>query len=145
MVAGQMIDMAPGGAPEDSDALITITRMNRLKTGALIGFAVEAGSLLGAASDEARHALARYAHDVGMAFQMVDDLLDLEATEEELGKASGKDAAAGKVNFVTLLGAEGARARVQMLADQAKAHLALFGPRGSVLSALVDYIVDRRR
>jgi farnesyl diphosphate synthase len=142
MVAGQMIDMAPGEAASD---LITITRMNRLKTGALIGFSVEAGCLLGAAPDDARLALARYAHDIGMAFQMVDDLLDVDASETETGKATGKDAAAGKVNFVTVLGEEGARQRVSLLAAQAKGHIALFGPRASVLSAVVDYILERRR
>lgn len=145
MVAGQMIDMAPSADDGAGDDLVTITRMNRLKTGALIAFSVEAGCLLGAASDDARHALARYAQDLGMAFQMVDDLLDVEASVEELGKGAGKDAAAGKVNFVTVQGAEGARARVRMLADQAKAHLAVFGPRAGVLAALVDYIVGRRR
>jgi farnesyl diphosphate synthase len=142
MVAGQMIDMAPGDAADD---LITITRMNRLKTGALIGFSVEAGCLLGGASEEARLALSRYAQDVGMAFQMVDDLLDVDASAEETGKATGKDAAAGKVNFVTALGKEGAQARVALLGAQAKAHIALFGPRAFVLNAVVDYILDRRR
>ncbi len=142
MIAGQMIDMAPGEAAED---LVTITRMNRLKTGALIGFAVEAGCLLGAAPDDARQALSRYAHDVGMAFQMVDDLLDVAASADETGKTTGKDAAAGKVNFVTVLGEEGARARVQLLGAQAKGHLALFGPRAAVLSAVVDYVLARRR
>lgn len=142
MVGGQMIDMQPTAEAED---LVTITRMNRLKTGALIGFSVEAGCLLGGASDEARLSLARYAHDLGMAFQMADDLLDVNASADETGKATGKDAAAGKVNFVTVLGAEGASARIALLAAQAKGHLAMFGPRANVLSAVVDYVLERRK
>jgi farnesyl diphosphate synthase len=141
MIAGQMIDMNAG---EIGDDLIAITRMNRLKTGALIGFAVEAGAMIGAAPEEARHALGRYANDLGMAFQMVDDILDATASAEETGKATGKDAAAGKVNYVTVLGVEGARTRVQLLAQQAKAHLTMFGGRAAVLNAVMDFVVQRR-
>jgi len=123
MVAGQAADMA--GAEVGSD-LIAVTRMNRQKTGALINYAVEAGALIGCASETERTALSRYAHDVGLAFQMVDDLLDAEGVVRDTGKAVGKDRDRGKVNFVTVLGAEATRERVGMLAVQAKQHLAPF-------------------
>ncbi|MGE0739978.1 MAG: polyprenyl synthetase family protein [Hyphomonadaceae bacterium] len=141
MVAGQAADMA--GIDIGSD-LIAVTRMNRLKTGALINFSVDAGALIGCASEAERTALSRYAHDVGLAFQMVDDLLDAEGVVRDTGKAVGKDKARGKVNFVTVLGADATRDRVRMLAAQAKAHLALFGPRAHVLTQTVDFIVERR-
>lgn len=141
MCAGQMIDMM--GA-EMGDDIAAVTRMNRLKTGALIEFAVEAGALIGGAPEDARKALMRFANDLGLAFQMTDDLLDAEATPEEAGKATGKDREAGKVNFVTLLGIEGTKERVRLLAAQAKGHLAMFGPRATVLSSAVDFVLERR-
>ena len=141
MVAGQAADMA--GADIGSD-LIAVTRMNRLKTGALINFAVEAGAMIGCASEAERTALMRYAHDVGLAFQMVDDLLDAEGVVRDTGKAVGKDKDRGKVNFVTVLGVPATRERVGMLASQAKKHLSLFGPRARVLVGAGDFIVERR-
>jgi farnesyl diphosphate synthase len=141
MVAGQAADMA--GADIGSD-LIAVTRMNRLKTGALINFSVDAGALIGCAREDQRTALNRYAHDVGLAFQMVDDLLDAQGVVRDTGKAVGKDRARGKVNFVTVLGIEATRERVGMLADQARRHLALFGERANVLRDAVDFIVERR-
>lgn len=141
MVAGQAADMAGGEIGSD---LIAVTRMNRQKTGALINFSVDAGAMIGCASETERTALSRYAHDVGLAFQMVDDLLDAEGVVRDTGKAVGKDRARGKVNFVTVLGADATRERIAMLAAQAKRHLSLFGPRASVLLDTVDFIVERR-
>ena len=141
MVAGQAADMA--GAEIGSD-LIAVTRMNRMKTGSLINFSVDAATVIGAAREDQRTALNRYAHDVGLAFQMVDDLLDAEGVVRDTGKAVHKDAARGKVNFVTVLGVEATRERVKMLAAQAKRHLAVFGPRARVLLDAVDFIVERR-
>jgi farnesyl diphosphate synthase len=141
MVAGQAADMA--GEDIGSD-LIAVTRMNRLKTGALINFSVEAGAMIGCASDAERLALSRYAHDVGLAFQMVDDLLDAEGVVRDTGKAVRKDAGRGKVNFVTVMGTEQTRERVRLLAAQAKRHLAIFGPRARILLEAVDFIIDRR-
>lgn len=141
MVAGQAADMA--GADIGSD-LIAVTRMNRLKTGALINFSIDAGALVGCAAEAERTALGRYAHDVGLAFQMVDDLLDAEGVVRDTGKAVGKDKARGKVNFVTVLGADATRERVSLLAAQAKQHLAMFGPRARVLTEAVDFIIERR-
>jgi len=141
MVAGQMIDMRSETVAGDQAA---VARMNRLKTGALISWSVEAGALLGSAGGDARHALARYASDLGVLFQMVDDLIDAAGDPEEAGKAVAKDAAAGKVNLVSLLGVDGARQRVRLLAAQAQKHLAMFGPRAKVLSEAVDFILERR-
>jgi farnesyl diphosphate synthase len=141
MVAGQAADME--GADIGSD-LIAVTRMNRLKTGALINFAVDAGAMIGCASEAERTALSRYAHDIGLAFQMVDDLLDAEGVVRDTGKAVGKDKARGKVNFVTVLGADATRERIGMLAAQAKRHLGMFGPRARILLNAVDFIVERR-
>jgi farnesyl diphosphate synthase len=141
MVAGQAADMA--GADIGSD-LIAVTRMNRLKTGALINFAIDAGALIGGASEAEKTALSRYAHDVGLAFQMVDDLLDAEGVVRDTGKAVAKDRDRGKVNFVTVLGAGATRERLAMLASQAKQHLAVFGARARVLLDTVDFIVERR-
>lgn len=142
MVGGQAADMS--GEADISDDLIAVTRMNRLKTGALINFSVEAGALIGCASEDARQALARYAHDVGLAFQMVDDILDAEGVVRDTGKAVGKDKDRGKVNFVTVLGVEQTKERVQMLAAQAKRHLSIFGPRARILLETVDFILERR-
>ncbi|HVZ99242.1 MAG TPA: farnesyl diphosphate synthase [Caulobacterales bacterium] len=141
MVAGQAADMA--GAEIGSD-LIAVTRMNRMKTGCLINYSIDAAAMIGAAREHVRTALNRYAHDVGLAFQMVDDLLDAEGVVRDTGKAVRKDAGRGKVNFVTVLGVEATRERVKMLADQAKRHLAMFGPRARVLLDAVDFIVERR-
>lgn len=145
MVAGQMIDMLGLKAVVEGDPDIpAVTRMNRLKTGALISFSVDAGALIGGARDDARHALTRFATDIGLAFQMADDLLDVEGSEDEIGKAVSKDAGAGKVNFVTLMGVDGVRQRMRLLAAQAKSHLAIFGPRAKTLCEAVDFVMDRR-
>lgn len=141
MVAGQVADMA--GADIGSD-LIAVTRMNRLKTGALINFSVDAGAMIGCASEAEKTCLSRYAHDIGLTFQMVDDLLDAEGVVRDTGKAVGKDKARGKVNFVTVLGADATRERIGMLAAQAKQHLSIFGPRATILLEAVDFIVERR-
>ncbi|MEE9380633.1 MAG: farnesyl diphosphate synthase [Hyphomonadaceae bacterium] len=142
MVGGQMIDMLEGESPRD---LNTITRMQRMKTGALIGYATEAGGLIGGANEIERDALAGFSNDLGLAYQIADDLLDVEGRSGDVGKATGKDFSAGKANFVTLLGVEGARERVQLLAVQAKEHLAIFRNRANILLQSVDFVLDRTR
>ena len=141
MVGGQMIDMI---AQELGDDIAAVTRMQRLKTGALISYAVDMGAMMGRASDEARSSLAAYAHDLGLAFQITDDLLDAQGNSQDVGKAVGKDAEKGKATFVSLLGLEGAKQRVQLLGDQAKQHIAIFGARAHYLNQVVDSIIDRR-
>ena len=141
MVGGQTIDLAAEHQSLDLDA---ITRLQQLKTGALIGFSCEAGAILGRATGAARQALRAYAQDLGLAFQIADDLLDAEGTAAEVGKRVGKDAAAGKATFVSLLGLEGARARAGFLSHRASQHLDLFGVRGEVLCRIAAFVVTRR-
>jgi farnesyl diphosphate synthase len=140
MVGGQMIDLASEGKALD---ISTITRLQRLKTGALIAFSCEAGAVLGRASDEALHALRAYAHDMGLAFQIADDLLDAEGDPERLGKATAKDAAAGKATFVSILGVERARAQARMLSDQAIQHLDLFDGKADLLREAARFVITR--
>lgn len=141
MVGGQMLDlMAEHNDLEEEE----VTRLQRLKTGALIAFCCEAGAILAKASDGARTSLHAYAHDLGLAFQIVDDLLDVEGSADEVGKTTGKDGAAGKATFVTLLGPERARAQSVMLAEQAAQHLEPFAARAEPLRALTSFVVNRR-
>src|SRR5438874_10687586 len=120
MVGGQMIDLIAERQRLDIGA---ITRLQRMKTGALIAFSCEAGAILAKAPGEARIALRGYAHDLGLAFQIADDLLDVEGSAAETGKPVGADAAAGKATFVSILGVERARAQAELLINQAMAHL----------------------
>jgi farnesyl diphosphate synthase len=141
MVGGQMVDMDAEGK---TLSLGEITRLQRLKTGALISFACGAGASLAKASEPARHALVAYAHDVGLAFQIADDLLDVEGRQEETGKTPGKDRIAGKATFVSLLGLERARDQASLLADQAGRHLDMFGDKADLLKQAARFVVDRR-
>lgn len=142
MVGGQMIDLL---AENDRSLDIgAITRLQRLKTGALIAFACEAGAILAKAAPELRQALRGYAHDLGLAFQIADDLLDVEGDSEQTGKPTGSDAAAGKATFVSILGIERARAQAQLLVRQAVAHLDPFEERAELLRSAARFVVDRR-
>lgn len=142
MIGGQMIDMMVSHGATD---LNVMTRMQRLKTGALISHSMEAGAIIGGAREAERNALAGFAADLGLAYQISDDLLDAEGDAEDLGKAVGKDKGMGKANFVTVLGIEGARERVRLLAAQSKEHLAIFRNRADILLQSVDFVLDRTR
>ncbi len=141
MVAGQMLDLM---AEDSALGMSEVTRLQRLKTGMLIGFACESGAILGKAPAAARHALRAYVHDLGLAFQIADDLLDVEGDEAEVGKKTGKDQAAGKATFVSLLGRDRARAQADMLAGQAAQHLELFAEKANHLRELAQFVVKRR-
>jgi farnesyl diphosphate synthase len=140
MVGGQMIDMLESDSPRD---LNTITRMQRLKTGALISYATEAAAIVGRAREAERNALAGFSNDLGLAYQIADDLLDATGSEDSAGKPLRTDEAAGKANFVTILGIDGARQRVRILATQAKEHLAIFREKAHILLQSVDFVLDR--
>ena len=141
MAGGQMIDMLAEGQTLDGPA---VTRLQALKTGRLIQYSAEAGAILGRAALHQRHMLAAFGRDLGAAFQIADDLLDVEGSTEETGKTAGKDAAAGKATMVAVLGPERARAHAEMLARQAAGHLESFGERAALLRALASYVVTRR-
>ena len=141
MVGGQMIDLLAEHQKLDIGA---ITRLQRMKTGALIAFSCEAGAILAKVPGEPRVALRGYAHDLGLAFQIADDLLDIEGSAAETGKPVGADAAAGKATFVSILGAERARAQADLLVRQAVAHLDLFERRAELLREAARFVVDRR-
>jgi len=140
MVGGQMIDLEADGK---EFGMPEITRLQRLKTGCLISFSSEAGAILGKAPLPMRHALQNYAHDLGLAFQIADDLLDVEGDEGKVGKKLGKDAGQGKATFVSLLGVERAREQAGLLAEQAGRHLDIFEEKADLLKALARYVVER--
>lgn len=142
MIGGQAMDMAADGTQME---MALIARMQRMKTGALIQYALEAGAIMSGASDEAKNALAGFSHGLGLAFQITDDLLDAQGKASKTGKAVGKDAQQGKASFVDELGIEGARKRAVLLADQAKQHLELFGSSALILRQSVDFVINRTR
>jgi len=140
MAGGQMLDLLTDGSGLD---LAGVTRLQRLKTGALIGWCMEAGAIMGYASPNLRRSLRGYAQCLGLAFQIADDLLDVEGVEEKVGKRTGKDAGQGKETFVSLLGAERARAQAELLVEQAMGHLKSFGEDGDLLRAIARFSVER--
>lgn len=142
MAGGQVMDIA---AETQTFDLPTTTRLQQLKTGALIGFSVEAGAIMGKVGPATRLKLKGYARDLGLAFQIADDLLDVEGDPELAGKALRKDGEAGKSTFVSLLGVERARAQAEMLIDQAIHHLQGFGPEADLLRAIARFAIERDR
>jgi farnesyl diphosphate synthase len=141
MVGGQMIDISPSRGDLD---LTGITELQQLKTGALITFSCEAGAILARADEGARQRLVEYAQAVGLAFQIADDLLDAQASPDDLGKPTGQDAALGKATFVGQLGIEGARDRAEELVRQAEGQLAFFGEKADLLRLTARFILERR-
>jgi farnesyl diphosphate synthase len=140
MCGGQMIDLLAEGSALGLDQVI---ELQRLKTGALIGFACEAGAILGCASEAARQALLGYAADLGLAFQIQDDLLDVTGDAEVTGKDLRRDAAAGKATMVALLGVEESRLRLEGLRQSACTHLERLGADIAVLRAVFDFVISR--
>lgn len=141
MVGGQMIDISPERSTLD---LAGISHLQSLKTGALIQISCEAGAILGQAPGEAREALKGYATDLGLAFQIADDLLDAESTPEALGKPTGQDASLGKATFVGQLGIDAARAKAEALVASAARRLDLFGQKADLLRETAAFVVSRQ-
>jgi farnesyl diphosphate synthase len=145
MAGGQMLDLSAEGRFGDKHRLAEkeITNLQAMKTGALIRFACRAGAILGQADASAREAVDRYGAAIGQAFQIADDLLDLEGDAQTIGKAANKDAAAGKATLVAALGAAGARTRLAALVAEADAALAPFAAKADILRAAARFIAER--
>jgi len=140
MVGGQMLDLIA-----ESDVLNRpeTARLQRMKTGMLIAVSCEVGAILGEASESAKHALSAYAHNLGLAFQITDDLLDAEGNAKTVGKKTGKDKEAGKSTFVSLLGIERARNQAEDLVVQACEHLDFFGKKADPLKNMAQFVITR--
>ena len=142
MVGGQMMDLQ---AENKNLNIGVVTRIQRLKTGALISFACISGAILGRAEKKDRFALQAYAHDIGLAFQIKDDLLDVTGKKKNIGKAVKKDKKAGKKNFVSILGKERAKKQAELLANQALKHLKSFDSKADILREVARFIVERKK
>jgi farnesyl diphosphate synthase len=140
MAGGQMMDLAAEGQKLDLPA---ITRLQQLKTGALIEYAIEAACIMGKLPAEARTPYRGYARNVGLAFQIADDLIDHSGDEAAAGKPTGRDAHAGKATFVSLLGEERARQQAGFLVNQAIEHLSSHGSEGDLLRAIARFAIER--
>jgi farnesyl diphosphate synthase len=148
MVGGQMLDLAAEGRFDGGEPQRLVEKevatLQAMKTGALLKFACRAGGILGQADAAQRMALERYGSAVGQAFQIADDLLDVEGDPALVGKQTGKDAEAGKATIVGILGPAGARERLGTLVGEAEAALKPFGPAASVLLAGAKFVADRQ-
>lgn len=141
MVGGQMMDLDAEHQELTADEVI---RLQRLKTGEMFAVSCEAGAILGKAAEQQRARLQRYAHDIGLAFQITDDLLDVESTRDQTGKSVRKDKTKGKATLISVLGIERAREQANTLAAQALNHLAAFDNRADRLRALAEFVVSRK-
>ncbi|MBR0800052.1 polyprenyl synthetase family protein [Bradyrhizobium jicamae] len=143
MAGGQILDLAGEGRFGDREP-VDVARLQQMKTGALLRFGCIAGAILGQSSEREYQALDDYGKALGEAFQIADDLLDVEGDAAALGKPAGADAALGKTTFVTQLGIEGAKQRVRDLLARADAALSVFGARGDVLRAAARFVAERK-
>jgi len=143
MVGGQMLDLAGEGRFADRE-VVDVARLQQMKTGALLRYGCIAGAILGQASERQYQALDDYGRALGEAFQIADDLLDVEGDAAALGKKTGQDAALGKTTFVTQLGIDGAKQRVRDLLSRADSALSIFGAKGEVLRAAAHFVAERK-
>ncbi|MET4291102.1 farnesyl diphosphate synthase [Bradyrhizobium sp. LB8.2] len=143
MVGGQILDLAGEGRFGDREP-VDVARLQQMKTGALLRYGCIAGAILGQASQKEYQALDDYGRALGEAFQIADDLLDVEGDAAALGKPSGQDAAMGKTTFVTQLGLEGAKQRVRDLLARADSAVSIFGDRAAVLQAAARFVAERK-
>jgi len=147
MVGGQILDLAAEGRFADVPKPQTLTEVETLqamKTGALIRFGCLAGAILGQADDDRLRALDRYGAAIGQAFQIADDLLDIEGDAATVGKQTGKDAAAGKATIVGVLGIAKSKERLKALVEEASSSLAVFGERAEVLKMAARFVAERQ-
>jgi farnesyl diphosphate synthase len=147
MVGGQMLDLAAEGRFGKNDQAQgeqDVLTLQAMKTGAILKFCCTAGAILGSAPKAKHDAVNRYGQVIGQAFQIADDLLDVEGDAATLGKAAGKDAAHGKATLVDLLGIEGARARLAQLVKDAETALAPFGADATILKDAAHFVAERR-
>jgi len=143
MAGGQMLDLAGEGRFGDREP-VDVARLQQMKTGALLRFGCIAGAILGQSSPKEYQALDDYGRALGEAFQIADDLLDVEGDAAALGKPAGADAALGKTTFVTQLGIDGAKQRVRDLLGRADSALSIFGAKGEVLRAAARFVAERK-
>ena len=143
MVGGQVIDMESEGS-QDID-LATVQYIHTHKTGALIKASVVAGALLGGAVGQQLTAITRYGEAVGLAFQIADDILDIEGTTEEIGKDAGSDQARGKATYPAVMGVPAAKEEAQAMMDEALRSLVVFGAEADPLREIARYIVQRKK
>lgn len=144
MIAGQMLDIYAENLPQTENSEALIRRIEEMKTGRLIRFACEAGAILGRADMDSRLAVIDYARKIGIAFQIADDILDVEGNQELVGKTLQKDAAQGKVTFVSIYGLEKAKEIAANLIEEAKKSIDIFGHKAKTLQDLAQYIIDRK-
>jgi farnesyl diphosphate synthase len=146
MAGGQMLDLAAEGRFGDAArlGLADVEELQAMKTGALLRFGCLAGAILGEAKDAERYALDRFGAIIGEAFQIADDLLDVEGDPETVGKATGKDAGAHKATTVSILGVERAKQKLFGLIAEAETTLAPFGARAGILKAAARFVAERR-
>ncbi|MEM1239834.1 MAG: geranylgeranyl diphosphate synthase CrtE [Cyanobacteria bacterium P01_H01_bin.26] len=141
LVGGQIVDLASEGNPDTSIETLNFIHMH--KTAALLEVSVVAGAVLAGAGNETVERLSRYAQNIGLAFQIVDDVLDITSTQAELGKSIGKDVQAQKATYPSLWGLDESREKAQALIQSAKNELSTFGPLNRPLVAIADYIIAR--
>ena len=141
MIGGQVVDISVAEGERDETL---ITELQAMKTGALIDFAARAGGILSGVDTAELDKLSGYARDMGLAFQIQDDILDIEGDVELMGKAVGKDEGLGKATFVSILGLQGAKDRAKSLGAAAKGHLASYGDKAQIMCDTVDFVLERK-
>ncbi len=144
LAGGQVMDLECEGKPVDEVTLEDLRWIHTHKTATLLQIAVASGAILGGATPAEVEACELFALNIGLAFQVADDILDVTASTEDLGKTAGKDENTDKATYPRLLGLDGARKEAERLVEEAKASLAPFGDRAAPLHAIADYIIDRK-
>ena len=143
MIAGQMLDLYAENAKDEKNPLELISRIEEMKTGRLLQYAIDAGAVIGGTTQEELTALRKYARGIGKAFQIADDILDVVGDEKKVGKTLRKDDKENKLTFVSVCGLEKAKEMAAQLIDEAKESLKPFGAKANTLKDLADFIIER--